>query len=143
MFDAADHLDGLRCWPTERLWADHEHLVREQRRLHLEDLNVLRVLDERGKVDPTVGADGESARTVRDKVETARALERLPEVAAAAHAGMLSDDQLSAVAKLADEESDAEWAERAPNIAPADLARFARTQSKPTTEDSQARYAAH
>ena len=67
MFDAADHLDELRSWPTERLWAHHEHLVREQRRLHLEDLNVLGVLDERGKVDPTVGSDGESARTVRAK----------------------------------------------------------------------------
>src|SRR6266536_6700084 len=129
MFDAAGHLDELRSWSTERLWAHHGHLVREQRRLHLEDLNVLRVLDERGKVDPTVGRDGESARTVRDKVETARRLESLPEVAAAAHAGMLSDEQLSSAAKLADEESDAEWAARAPNMAPADLARLARSKS--------------
>jgi hypothetical protein len=135
MFDAADHLDELRSWPTERLWAHHEHLVREQRRLHLEDLNVLGVLDERGKVDPTVGSDGESARTVRAKVETARRLESLPEVAAAAHAGKLSDEQLDSVVNLADEESDAEWAERAPNISPADLARLARRKRKPSVDE--------
>ena len=65
MFDVADHLDELRCWPTDRLIAHHECLVREQRRLALEDLDVLRVLDERGQIDPTIGRDGESARTVR------------------------------------------------------------------------------
>jgi hypothetical protein len=85
MFDVADHLDELRTWPTERLVAQHEHFVREQRRLLLEDLDVLRVLDERGQIDPTVGRDGESARTVREKLETARALESLPAIAAAAH----------------------------------------------------------
>jgi hypothetical protein len=142
MFDAAGHLDELRCWPTERLVARRREVVAEQRRLHTEELLLTRVLDERGKIDPTVGADGESARTVRDKVETARRLESLPEVAAAAHAGKLSDEQLSSAAKLADEESDAEWAARAPNMAPADLARLARTQSKPTLEDSRRRYEA-
>jgi hypothetical protein len=108
----------------------------------MEDLDVLRVLDERGRIDPTVGLDGESARTVREKVETARALESLPAVAAAAHAGDLSAEQLGAVARLADEDSDAEWARRAPNVAPADLARLARTQVKPSTEDARRRYEA-
>jgi hypothetical protein len=109
MFDVVDHLDELRSWPTDRLVAHHECLVREQRPLQLEDLDVLRVLDERGQIDPTVGRDGESARTVREKLETARALESLPAVAAAAHAGDLSGEQLPSVVKLADEESDAEW----------------------------------
>ena len=108
----------------------------------LEDLDVLRVLDERGKIDPTVGRDGESARMVREKLETARALESLPAVAAAAHAGDLSAEQLGSVVKLADEESDAEWAVRAPHVAPVDLARLARTQSKPTIEEWQQRQAA-
>jgi Domain of unknown function (DUF222)/HNH endonuclease len=142
VFDVVDHLDELRCWPTGRLVAHHECLVREQRRLALEDLDVLRVLDERGQIDPTVGRDGESARTVREKLETARALESLPTIAAAAHAGRLSDDQLSSVVKLADESSDAEWAVRAPNTAPADLARLARNQVKPSVEDSRRRYEA-
>jgi hypothetical protein len=135
MFDVAEHLDGLRCWPTERLVARREELVRVQREARVEELAVVRVLDERGQVDPTVGRAGESARTVRETLETARALESLPAVAAAAHAGMLSDDQLSSVVRLADEESDAEWAVRAPQVAPVDLARLARNQRKPTIEE--------
>ena len=55
---------------------------------------VLRVLDERGQVDCTIGLQGESAGVVRDKVETARALESLPEIAAVAMEGGFSDEQL-------------------------------------------------
>jgi hypothetical protein len=142
MFEIGAHLDELRSWPTDRLRAHHEHLVLEQRRLHLEDLDVLLVLDERGQVDVAKGRDGESARTVREKLETARALESLPAVAAAAHAGELSEEQLAEVAKLADGESDAEWAARARNMTPADLARKARQQHKPTVEESCARHEA-
>ena len=91
---------------------------------------ILRVLDERGRVDVSVGQHGESARTVREKVETARALESLPEVAAAAHAGRLSDEQLVEVAKLADESSGAEWAQRAPDVTSADLGRLARKSNR-------------
>ena len=54
----------------------------------------------------------------------------------------MSAEQLSAVAKLADEASDGEWARRAPNVAPVELARLARNVSKPSTEDSRARYEA-
>ena len=110
MFDVADHLDGLRSWPTERLVARRDKLVRVQREARVEELAVVRVLDERGQIDPTVGGAGESARMVRDTLETARALESLPAVAAAAHAGDLSAEQLGSVVKLADEDSDAEWA---------------------------------
>src|SRR3954469_22587387 len=78
MFDAAGHLEELRCWPTPRLQARRQEVVAEQRRLRTEELLLTRVLDERGKVDPTVGADGESARSVRDKLETARRLGSLP-----------------------------------------------------------------
>ena len=87
MFDIADHLDDLRSWPTDRLRKERDALVDEQRRLHTRELAVLRVLDERGQVDPTLDAAGESARTVRDKLETARALESLPEIAAVALRG--------------------------------------------------------
>ena len=142
MFDIADHLDELRCWPTDRLRRELDVLVGEQRRLRTKELTVLRVLDERGQVDPTIDAAGESARTVRDKLETARAIESLPEIAAAAYEGALSAEQLRAVTKLADEDSDAEWARRAPNVAPAELARLARNAVKPSTEDSRQRYAA-
>ena len=142
MFDVGGHLDELRSWPTDRLEARRVDLVRVQREARIEELDVLRVLDERGQIDVTVGRDGESARTVREKVETARALESLPAVAAAAHAGLLSDEQLVETVKVADEESDVEWAQRAPNMTPADLARKARTKTKPTVEESQARHAA-
>ncbi len=142
MFDVGCHLDGLRSWSTERLVAEHERLVREVRRLQLEDLDVLRVLDERGQIDVSVGLDGESARTVREKVETARALESLPACAAVAHAGDLSGEQLAEVVKVAEPETDAEWAQRAQRMTPADLARKARRQRKPSTEESVARHRA-
>ena len=143
MFDVVDHFDELRCWPTERLRARHEELLREQRRLYAEDLAVLRVLDEPGQVDDALAArDGVSTRTAWETLETARAVESLPALAAAAYEGALSAEQLSAVTKLADQDSDAEWARRAPNVAPGELARLARNAVKPSTEDSRARYAA-
>jgi len=86
--------------------------------------------------------DGVSERTVRETIETARALESLPRIAAAAHAGDLSTEQLGSVAALADESSDAEWARPAPNVAPVDLARMVRTQRTPTVEESRARHEA-
>src|SRR5438093_9449712 len=124
MFDIGEHLDDLRSWPTGRLRKELDVLVGEQRRLRTKELAVLRVLDERGQVDVTLDVAGESARTVRDKVETARALESLPEIAAAAYEGALSAEQLSSVARFADEDSDAEWARRAPNLTPGELARI-------------------
>ena len=140
MFDVIDHLDGLRCRRTEWLLERREQLVREQRRLRVEELAVTRVLDERGQADDTLAArDGVSLHTIRETIETARALESLPCVAAAAHAGALSHEQLGPVTQLADEASDAEWAHRAPRVAPADLARMVRTSTPPTTEDDHAR----
>jgi Domain of unknown function (DUF222)/HNH endonuclease len=140
VFDVGVHLDELRSWPTERLVAQREALVGEQRRLRTEELAIVRVLDERGKIDvTTAGRDGVSERNLRETVETARALESLPAIAAAAHAGDLSSEQLASVIAVADEESDAEWARRAPNVAPCDLARLARTKTKPTIEEWQAR----
>ena len=55
---------------------------------------------------PVAAADGVSSRTVRETVETARALESLPHIAAAAHDGRLSGEQLSSVVELADETTD-------------------------------------
>ncbi len=117
--------------------------MRVQREARTEELTIVRVLDERGQIDVTMASrDGVSERMMRDTVETARALESLPAIAAAAHAGELSAEQLGSAVRLADEESDAEWAARAPNTSPAELARLARTQTRPSLEDAQARYAA-
>lgn len=140
MFDVSEHLDQLRRRETGWLVARRGELVREQRRLRVEELAVTRILDERGAFDEGVAAcDGVSERTVRETVETARALESLPQVAAAAHAGALSAEQLGSVAQLADEASDADWARRAPHVAPVDLARMVRTLRTPTMDEARAR----
>ena len=64
MFDVVDHLHELRCRPTDWLEARRDEVVREQRRLHVEELALTRVLDERGALDDSVAArDGVSVRT--------------------------------------------------------------------------------
>jgi hypothetical protein len=140
MFDYRLRVDELRCHTTAWLTARRDELVAEQRRLRVEELAVVAVLDERGAVSDAIAvADGVSVRDVRATIETARALESLPEVAAVAHAGGMSTHQLVAVAQLADARSDAEWAARAPHTQPADLARLARCQATPTEETARAR----
>ena len=74
MFDLRDHLNELRCRPTEWLRVEREELVREQRRLRVRELAVTRILDERCALDESLAAaDGISARTAQETVETARA----------------------------------------------------------------------
>jgi hypothetical protein len=63
MFDVADHLDELRSHSTEWLEARRRAVVTEVRRLQSEELAIVRVLDERGRIDVSMGLDGESART--------------------------------------------------------------------------------
>jgi hypothetical protein len=140
MFDAL--VDELRTHSTEWLRREREALLVQQRNLRTREMAVLAVLDERGQVDCSLGADGESAQTVRTKVETARALEFLPAIAQVALDGAFSDEQLSSVVKVADEESDREWARRGPATDPVELERMARQAKKPTAEDSRARFAA-
>jgi hypothetical protein len=137
MFDAL--VDDFRNHSTEWLESRRRDLIGEQRRLHSEELAIVRVLDERGRIDARVGGNGESPDTVRQKLETARRLESLPNIAAAACDGQLSDEQLDHVVQLANEESDAAWAVRAPGASPVELARLARNAKKPSTEDSLAR----
>ena len=88
MFEIGERLDDLRCRETIWLRARRDEVVREQRRLHVEELAITRVLDERGALDAaTLAAEGLSARAARETVETARALESLPRIAEVAHAG--------------------------------------------------------
>ena len=101
--------------------------IRVQREAHVEELLLTRVLDERDALDAATAAeDGVSQRSLRNRVETARALESLPRIAATAHAGRLSEEQLHSVVQLADESTDAHWAQVAPDVDPAELARRAR-----------------
>ena len=139
MFDVRSHLDELRGHDIAWIRARREHAVREQRRWRVIELACTAVLDERGRVEDLAARDGVSERVARATVETARRLENLPAIAAAAARGELSAEQLGAVVELADESTDAEWARRAPHVPPADLARLARAKSKPMTEDSWAR----
>lgn len=139
-FDYRERLAELRCRPTAWLRARRAELVREQRRLRVEELAVTAVLDERGGYGDRVAAeDGLPVEQVRQTAQTARALEHLPAVAGAAHAGTLSGEQLEPLARLADPESDAEWAQRGARCSPADLARLARTATKPTPDDTRRR----
>ena len=140
MFDVL--VDELRTHSTEWLESRRREVVGAQRELHAEELAIVRVLDERGRIDSSMGAYGDSARVVRDKVETARALESLPAIGSVAMEGGFSDEQLSSVVQLADESSDREWAQRAPNVDPIELSRMVRNVSKPTAEESRARFAA-
>ena len=145
-FDYSGLLDELRCHTTEWLEGRREWLVREQRRLHVEELAVLRVLDERGQVDDSLAAkDGTSTRDVQRKRAIARNLERQPNVSNAAARGDFSDEQLDQVTKLVDPDdpaSDEQWANEGPQWSPADLADQVRRQRKPTPEDAAARRAA-
>src|SRR4051794_7031172 len=103
MFDVL--VDELRTHSTEWLWRERERLAVDQRNLRTREMAVLRVLDERGQVDCSISSAGESARTVREKVEMAAALESLPAIADVALEGGFSDEQLSSVVKVADERS--------------------------------------
>ena len=130
-------LDELRTHTTEWLRAEHGSVVREQHRLKARELAVLSVLDERRSIpEPTPGM---SARSVRNSLEVARALASLPAIAETAHSGALSWEQLQPMVEIATPESDAEWAERGPAWAPADLQRQARAARVVTAPDAAAR----
>ena len=141
-FDFQDLLNDLRCHSTEWLAERREWLVREQRRLQVEELGVLAVLDERGAVDDSLaGKDGTRTRDVRRKRATASRLRKQPKLAKAAAKGKLSEEQLAHASALAgeDPEEDERWAEDAPDWSPEDLAAKVRAQSTPTPQDAAAR----
>lgn len=135
--------DQLRCRTTESLQRAREEAVRAQRRWRMRELAITRVLDERGQVDDSLASvDGVSVWQVRETVATARSLEDLPSIAAAASEGRLSDDQLAQVVKVAEPGNagdDRRWAAEAPDWSPRDLAQKARELRTPTWEEGQAR----
>ena len=137
-FDFRDRVDALRCQPTPALRRIVGDARREQQRWHLEELAAIRVLDDRHALDtlPDATVSAHTAKTDRD---VARALESLPAVSAAAHDGSLSWDQLAPLTQVATPATDAEWAQRGPNVAPVDLQRMARNAQKVSTADAEAR----
>jgi len=130
-------LDELRTHTTEWIRVRRAELVREQRRLGLAQLAATRVLDERGVApEPEPGV---TVRAARETLEVARSLETMPAIAQVAASGALSWDQLKGVVEVATPATEAEWAERAPGWAPADLQRQARAAKVVTAEDAAAR----
>ena len=141
MFEWSAAVDDFRCWETVDLEARRTALMGEQRRIEVEILAVTRVLDERGRIDDALAArDGVTVRDLRDQVRTAEALDGLPGIASAAADGMLSGAQVREVTKIADPDSDAEWADRAPTMSPTDLAKEARRLQTPTVDDTRRRH---
>jgi hypothetical protein len=140
-FDFARRVQDLMDHPTNVLRAMRDDLVHEQRRLHIEELAVTRVLDARNALGAMPTAQV-SARTATATIQAARALESLPEVAAAAHAGALSWDQLQPLVEVATPGSDTEWARRGPNLDPAALQRMARRARAVSAADAEARHEA-
>jgi hypothetical protein len=142
-FDITECLDEFRRHDTSWLRAERERELAEIRRREIRVLALTRVLDERQALGRDQAArDGVSEGSLRRMVDTARALESLPEVAAAAYDGRLSAEQLAPVVELADEDTDREWSERAQSAAPADLARMARQARVPSFEEGLRRRAA-
>ena len=141
MFEWSAAVDDFRCWETVDLEARRVEVIAEQRRLHVEELAITRVLDDRGRIDDALAArDGVNVRDLRVKVATARAFDDLPEIASAAGEGSLSVEQTRAAVKVADAETDREWADRAPKMSPADLEREARRLQGPTVDDTRRRH---
>ena len=130
-------LDEFRTHTTDWVQARRDDLVGEQGRLHVAELAAVCVLDER-RVQ-RAPEPGLTHRALRDELEVARALESMPAIAEAASSGALSWDQLKGIVEVATPATDAEWAERAPHWAPADLVRQARAAKVVTGEDAAAR----
>ena len=141
VFDFSARVFEMRCHPNDVLRDKVKAARREQQRWRLEELAATRVLDEREALgdtpDPTL-----STRTVQSHLEVARALESMPQVAAKAHTGELTWDQLQPLAELATPDTDKEWARRGPNLSPVDLQRMARRAHKVTPADAEARHQA-
>ena len=137
-FDFRARVDALRCRSTAALRCYVAELAVEEQRVRLERLAATRVLDDRDALgavpDPTASAGRSKA-----ELGIARALESLPAVAAAAHEGALSWDQLAPLTQVATPATDVEWAQRGPNVAPVELQRMAHRARKVTAADAEAR----
>jgi HNH endonuclease len=150
MFDSEGPIEALRAHPTEYLVAEYSRLDALEASVRARRLLVLAVLDERrvagttgdGTLDTAGWVAAESklaAATARADVAAARALRKEPEVAAVALEGLLSRDQVTLAAQLAQPGRGRAWAERAAKLSPQYLAREAR-KLKRATPDPKARH---
>ena len=133
-----DLLFELRCWDTDRLRGERERVIVERRKLRTRELALTRVLDERDALAKDQAArDGDTEAESRRKRETAKKLEHLPNLGAAAMNGELSSSQLEPAADLADEDSDADITERAKGASPLELQKMAREQRRRASADTR------
>ena len=130
--DAVGQLHGLQC-------AAHRHLLAFVAKC---DADETWREDGAGSTAEWLACELHLAlRTARDWVEVARALTRLPEIAATYEAGRLSFDQLKAVVRFATSETDATLAADAPGYNAAQLEAAARHARAITKEESEANHA--
>ena len=141
-FDYALLLCELRRHSNEWIERYRTDAVAEQRRGYVRELAAIAILDERGRMDDSVAeADGVSVPEARAKIDTARRLADLPEMAAAAYSGAVSPQQMEPAAQMADPSTDGEWARKAATTSPVDLKRELRAQKAPTPQEFAARRA--
>jgi hypothetical protein len=140
-FDFAARVDELRGHPNDVLWVRMADARRAQQRWRLEELAILKVLDDRNALS-RMPDHKESARTRRAKQEVARSLADRPALARAFHDGDVSADQLEPLCELSTPDTDAEWAARGPNLSPADLHRRVRANKPANLDDERARHEA-
>lgn len=137
-YDFSARVDALRCHSTDWLKARLLEARVEKDRWWLEELAVIRVLDDREALGPFPDAS-QSARTNKTNQRVARELESLPKLAAAAHNGEISKDRLEPLVELATPETDGEWSQRGKRMSPGDLDRMARMRQKVSAADAAAR----
>jgi hypothetical protein len=148
-FDAAGFCDWLRTLSLDALCTvadEHAALVRAA---HARQLLVLGVLGERS-VDRVDGAldlaawitqrDAVRPGTARQAASIAARLSQLPAIASVAASGALSVDQLAPLVRLADADTDAAWAERAPGWTPAALEQAARRRERVGSTEAHAAF---
>ena len=138
-FDAAGFCDWLRTLSLDALSRVADEHAAFVRAVQARQLLVLGVLAERSvhRVDGALDLAGWVAQrdavrpgTARQVAAIAARLEQLPAIAGVAAAGALSIDQLAPLVRLADAETDAEWAERAPGWSLASLEQAARRRER-------------
>ena len=140
-FDFSSSVDAMRCHPNAVLRDIVKEARVQQERWWLRELAATRVLDEREALGPLPDA-AQSTRTNTTNLKVARELESLPEIAAAAHDGTISRDQLSPLVEVATPETDVEWARKGSRTPANDLSRMARRLQKVSATDAEARHQA-
>lgn len=146
MSGMTEMVDRYRTMATDDLMGAYRDLGGLARAIDAQRLAILAVLDEReafhidGCVDAAqwvTATDMVRSSTARGFAASAAALGSLPAISAAMEEGRLSIEQLVPLCELADSETVAEWAEKAPAMSPAALEQLARQKRRVEREQSE------